>query len=175
MPRGEAARRTRRLKAAIGPQKIESAERQQAAVEARSRGMSWDRVAEYAGYESITGAKTAVKKWLAQMRDATLDSVDELRSMEVARLDRALLEITFIAYDRNIPHDRRLMALEAIRRNVETRSKLRGLFAPEQHEVITIGMMEQRVAQLSHELGMPLPTELLEIAAGDDPADEPAF
>jgi hypothetical protein len=163
--------RARRARERIGPDTIATTERQHAAVQARAQGLTWDQVAQVAGYKDVIGARRAVRTWIDRMKASTMEGVEELRAMEVTRLDRALVEITTIAYDRELAPERRLVALEALRRNVESRAKLQNLYPAEQHEIITVGLIERRVAELSHKLGLPMPAELRELPAGDDSAD----
>lgn len=152
---------------ALSRDMIAAAEKRRKAVEARARGMDWNRVAVAAGYDTREKAMAAVRREMAELRQANLTDVEQLRDMEVGRLDQALLEITLIAYDRDLVPERRLVALEAMRRNIETRSKLLNLYPATTVEVVTVGQIERRVAELSHRLGMPLPPELLELPAGD--------
>lgn len=109
-----------------------------------------------------------------KLRQEVRLDVEELRELEVSRLDRALVEISNIAFNRDLLPERRLVALEALRRNIESRAKLQNLYPTTQVEVITIGQIERRVAELSHQLGVPVPHELLELPAGrgDDGDDE---
>lgn len=144
----------------------------QLALNARGRGLTWEKVAEASGYSSGNGAMSAVRRYMTEMRQETRQNVEELRELEVYRLDRALLEITSIAYDRKLLPERRLVALEALRRNVESRAKLQNLYPTQQVEVVTISQIERRVAELSHQLGVAVPRELMELPAGDSDDDD---
>lgn len=147
-------------------------ERQERAVTARSRGLTWAQVAQASGYSSAQAAQAAVSTAMGRTLAKTNEATVMLREMETMRLDRALVEITLIGYDRNMPPAGRLAALEALRRNVETRSKLLGLFAPEQHEVITVDALDRKIIELSTRLGIAVPAGLLELTAGADDAGE---
>lgn len=149
-----------------------SLEKVRAALAARGRGLTWDQVARESGYRSGSSAAAACKAHMNQLRQGVRQDVEELRELEVARLDRALVEITNIAFDRDLIPERRLVALEAMRRNVESRAKLQNLYPTAQVEVITISQIERRVAELSHQLGVPVPRELLELPAGGDDGDD---
>lgn len=146
----------------------------QLAIAARGRGLSWDKVAQAAGYSHGSSAAQACKTHMDKLRQEVRLDVEELRELEVSRLDRALVEISNIAFNRDLLPERRLVALEALRRNIESRAKLQNLYPTTQVEVITIGQIERRVAELSHQLGVPVPHELLELPAGrgDDGDDE---
>lgn len=143
------------------------------ALAARGRGLTWAKVAQAAGYGTAASAAAACKRHMDEMRQEIRADAEELRELEVSRLDRALVEISNIAFDRSLLPERRLVALEALRRNIESRSKLQNLYPTAQVEVITIGQIERRVAELSHQLGVPVPRELLELpAGGGDDGDE---
>jgi hypothetical protein len=150
----------------------ESLERVQKALRVRARGFTWQRVAQEAGYRSAATAAQACKRYMNELRQDVRHDAEELRELEVARLDRALVEISNMAFDRDLLPERRLVALEALRRNVESRAKLQNLYPTAQVEVITISQIERRVAELSHQLGVPVPRELLELPAGGDDDDD---
>lgn len=152
-----------------GVRAVEALNKVHLALAARGRGLTWDKVAKAAGYKSAAGAAAACKRHTNALRQEIRADVEELRDLEVARLDRALVEISEIAFDRAMLPERRLVALEALRRNVESRAKLQNLYPTAQVEVITIGQIERRVAELSHQLGVPVPRELLELPAGGGP------
>lgn len=154
----------------LSPNAVRAADKRYKATQARAEGHTWEEVQKRAGYSSRASAMAGVKRYLDELRKESLSNAEELRQMEVGRLDMALTKITEIAYDSYVPVDRRLAALEALRRNVETRSKLLNLFPSEKLEVITVGAIEQRVAELSHKLGMELPPELTQY--GDDEDDD---
>lgn len=147
-------------------------ERVQKALTARGRGLPWHRVAQEAGYRSAATAAAACKRHMNSLRQDVRHDAEELRELEVSRLDWALVEISNIAFDRELVPERRLVALEALRRNVESRAKLQNLYPTAQVEVITISQIERRVAELSHQLGVPVPRELLELPAGGDDDDD---
>lgn len=70
--------------------KIKAHERHLAALELRKAGASYQTIAERLGYRSSSGAHKAVSSALK----ATLrEPADELRELEVTRLDAALLAI----------------------------------------------------------------------------------
>lgn len=162
----------RALAITTNPRAIEAAEKRFRATRARAEGKPWETVQKEAGYASRSATINAVKRYLDELRKETLSNAEELRQMEVGRLDMALVSITEIAFDEYMASDRRLAALEALRRNVETRSKLLNLYPSEKIEVITVGAIEQRVAELSHKLGMELPAELTVYPDDDD--EEPS-
>lgn len=157
---------------------LEAMRREVVCVDTIVRGGSYEDAAKAAGYTNRGSAFKAVKRALKRASNEAAAAGDELRQLEVKRLDKALAEIMAMVTNPHYPPQLRLTALEALRRNVDTRAKLLGLFAPEQHEVFTVSVLEQRIAQLSNELGMPYPTQLLEPSKYEldpgDPAADPA-
>lgn len=147
-------------------QQAEAMRKVQAILEMRGRGLTWAQCAKAVGWSTSHAYNTA-RKHLAETRNDVYASVEEYRELEVARLDRALVEITEIGFDREQLPERRLVALEAMRRNIESRAKLMNLYPTAQVEVITISQIERRVAELSHQLGVPVPRELIELPAGE--------
>lgn len=146
---------------------VDAMRKVQAIMELRGRGLTWQKCADAVGYADAASAMNAAKRYMAQTRNEMHTSIEEYRELEVARLDRALVEITEIGFDREQLPERRLVALEAMRRNIESRAKLMNLYPTQQVEVITISQIERRVAELSHQLGVPLPRELIEIPDGE--------
>ena len=70
--------------------KIASHERKLQALELRKAGASYQAIAEQLGYSGASGAFAAVK---AALRDTLREPAAELRELEVARLDAALLAL----------------------------------------------------------------------------------
>ena len=66
---------------------VAAAERERKAVELRRAGLTWAEVAAGAGYASKQGACTAVRRHLAAVVSDTRDNVEELRALELDRLD----------------------------------------------------------------------------------------
>ncbi len=65
--------------------RIDAAEKQRRALELRKAGVSFEKIAEQVGYASRSGAHKAV---LTALRNTLREPADELRTMELERLDR---------------------------------------------------------------------------------------
>lgn len=166
--------------------KVEEAERERKAVAAMLRGLTFEQAAEAVGYADRSSARKAVMRVLARTAADIKEKADELRALEVARLDRALVEITAYAFHPATSPDTRLKYLEALNRNVRTRAMILGLNAPIQHEVITHDALDREIANLTTKLGVdpftidgevlgPILGTALAIGAGEAAqADDPA-
>ena len=131
-------------------------QRQRIAVQAVLRGMTYDQAAKAAGYHDRSGAYKAVQRVLARGAQEIQKDGDKLRALEVARLDRMLVELADMAYGQtNV--EIKLKALEAMRRNVETRAKLLNLYAPMQVEVFSRDQLDLQIATIAAKLGLPVP------------------
>lgn len=115
------------------PRRINVAEKQRQALELRKAGASYAMIAERLGYENKGSAYRAVMTAL----DRTLrEPADELRELEVARLDALLLALW--------PQATRgdLGAIDRVLRLMERRAKLLGLDAPTQVNVTQAARQE---------------------------------
>ena len=149
---------------------IAEAEKERKAVAAVLRGYNYTQAAEVAGYTHRSGAYKAVQRVLRRIEDDANASGEQLRALEVARLDRALVEITSVALSASTNPDLKLRYLEAMRRNVESRAKLLNLYAPVQVEVFTRDAIDAQIIALSEQLGLPVPDRVLQLGPGPGPA-----
>jgi hypothetical protein len=154
--------------------KIEDAGREAKVVAAVLRGMNYPQAAEYAGYADRASAYNAVQRVLKRMAADLAPNAEALRALELARLDRILLELSTIALSRGTPPDLKLKYLEAMHRNIDQRSKLLNLYAPTQVEVFTHDALNYQISQLADRLGLPVPEHLIEPSFGLGPAPEAA-
>lgn len=92
------------------------------AVKLRKLGMSFQQIAERVGYGSRQAAHQAVTKALAEIREETQDTADDLRTLEAERLDQ-LWQIAFTEALTN----RNLRAIDTAIRVQDRRAKLFGL------------------------------------------------
>jgi hypothetical protein len=161
---------TSKLKQLTPQAQLEEAEKEKKAVAAILRGMTYDQAAKSAGYTDRSGAWKAVQRALSRSATELAANADALRALEVARLDRMLLELSTIALAATTPLDMKLRYLEGMRRNVESRAKLLNLYAPLQVEVFTNDALDAQIRQLSAQLGLPVPERVLSLdpaAAGE--------
>lgn len=141
-------------------------ERQRVAVNAVLRGLTYTQAAQLAGYYDRAGAYKAVQSALARNAAANAADADQLRELQVARLNRALVEITSVAFNPQHPLDVRLKYLDAMRRNVESQAKLLNLYAPVQVEVFTTDVISLEISRLAAKLGVPVPEPRTAIGTG---------
>lgn len=149
-------------------------EREGKAVAAVLRGMTYAQAAKAAGYADRSGAYNAVQRYLRKLAADIAPNAEALRALEMARLDRILLELSTIALSPGTPPDLKLKYLEAMHRNIDQRSKLLGLYAPVQHEVFTHDALNLQISQLADRLGLPVPEHLIEPGFGIGAAPEAA-
>lgn len=102
-------------------------QRERDALDMRTRGFTYDRIADALGV-SRQGAADCVKRALAALKADTEELAEEVRDLELRRLDR-LLEIAQTAADQG-----ELAAVDRVLRIQERRSKYLGLDAPTRSE-----------------------------------------
>lgn len=124
-------------------------EREGQALELRKRGFSYDRIGEALGI-SRAGAYECVRRALEALRVDSQEKAEEVRELELSRLDR-MLEIAQAAADAG-----ELSAIDRVLRIQERRSKYLGLDAPTRTEtsatvaaaVDLSGMDDAKLSQL---------------------------
>jgi hypothetical protein len=107
---------------------IEATERQRKAIELRKSGVGFQKIADTLGYKDHTGAYRAVK---AGLKKTLQEPADELRAMEVERLDQMLLGL----WPKATKGD--TWSVDRVLRIMERRAALLGLDAPQKREVTT--------------------------------------
>ena len=101
--------------------RVAEADRQRLAVEARRAGAAYDDIARQLGYRDKSGAYRAVRAGLAK---ALREPADDLRALELARLDRLQLA----HWQKAAAGD--AAATHTVLKIMERRAKLLGLDAP---------------------------------------------
>jgi len=101
--------------------RLQAVDRQRRALELRKAGASFDEIATTLGYRGKSGAYQAV---MSALRRTLQEPADEVRKLELARLDRAQRT----AWERMLHGD--LDALGKVLKVMEHRAKLLGLAAP---------------------------------------------
>lgn len=94
--------------------------------------------------------------------------IDEHRLEETEFIDVALRNLLKIATSEQLDHNGRPMvstrtrveAWTSMRSWVEHKAKLLGLFAPTQHQVVTLGAIDEQIIRLEAELGLQPGAEL---------------
>lgn len=106
--------------------RIEAVEKQKQALELRKAGATYEAIAKKLEYANASGAEHAVK---AAMKATVQDAADDVRNLEVERLDAMLLGLWKSANSGN------LGAVDRVLRIMERRAKLLGLDAPTKSQV----------------------------------------
>ena len=102
-------------------------QRERDALDLRTRGYTYDRIADALGI-SRAGAAECVRRALAALKLECEEKAEEVRDLELKRLDR-MLEIAQTAADQG-----ELAAIDRVLRIQERRSKYLGLDAPTRSE-----------------------------------------
>ena len=107
-------------------QQVKAYERQKEALSLRLVGLSYDAIAERLEFANRSGAFRAVQ---AALKKTLQDPADELRTLELERLDSMLLPMMAQAKKGNQG------AVDRVLRIMERRAKLLGLDAPTKQEI----------------------------------------
>lgn len=110
---------------------VNANDKQRQALELRKAGVSYVAIAERLGYRGPSGAHAAVR---AGLKKTLQEPADELRQLEVERLDAALLAIWPQVKQGN--HG----AIDRALRIMERRAKLLGLDAPAKSDITSGGV-----------------------------------
>jgi hypothetical protein len=106
--------------------KLASHDRKLQALELRKAAATYQQIADQLGYRSASGAFNAVK---AALKATLREPADELRELELARLDAMLLPLW-----RRVPSGDE-KAVDRVLRIMERRARLLGLDAPRRQEL----------------------------------------
>ena len=114
-------------KRSIPPEQVD---KENAVLELRRSGETWERIAQVVGYANASGAQKAYQRVVTRVQKVT---VDEIRDLELDRLDRLQR-----AYWRSAVVDLNTKAADVVLKVMDKRAKLLGLDAPQrtQTEVI---------------------------------------
>jgi hypothetical protein len=111
-------------------ERIAQAEKEARIIELRRTGATWELIAKATGYANASGAYKAYQKAIGKI---VAPKVEELRAVEVDRLDRLQFAIWERAKDGDIK------AIDAVLRILDRRTRILGLDAPTkiQAEIVT--------------------------------------
>jgi hypothetical protein len=127
--------------------RVTVARRRTLAVQMKLAGATWQQIADRLGYASRGAAHTDVGRALAAQLEEQNEVVEELRHLEVMRLNR----LQVAAWTDAINGD--LRAIDTCLRIIAHRCRLLGLFAPMKHEAIPLSRLDEEIGRLERELG----------------------
>lgn len=117
-------------------------ERQTKAVALRLAGLDFANIAQQLGYSNRAAAVADVQDAIsARVEDGTR-SIDELREVELLRLDR----LQSAAWAKALSGDNK--SIELVLKILDRRCKLLGLDAPAQVEVVTLDWLDSQIREL---------------------------
>jgi hypothetical protein len=112
------------------PAAIALAIKERDAIELRTRGFTFDQIAEKLDYKSRSAARKAVLRGLGRwLREADQD----LRELELARLDELSKRLWPMVEQED--DDLALRAIEKLARVIDLRARITGMYGPRQHRV----------------------------------------
>lgn len=114
-------------------QKVTGALHEQKGLELRMRGYTYPQIAKELGV-SLGAAFRSVERGLARLRAENTEQAHQLREIESARLDIAMVQAMRILENSRKP-DQRLRAIDRVVKLIDRRARLWGLDAPTKHEL----------------------------------------
>lgn len=146
--------------AASKAQRAVTAERRAKAITLRLAGMDYSTIADRLGYSNRAAACKDITRALAVNLAELGRTADELREVELTRLDR----LQAAAWAPAVGGD--LRSIETVLRVIDRRCKLLGLDAPVRAEVWTISDIDAQIRALADELADRAETETPASPAG---------
>lgn len=148
-------------------QRAATAQRRRQAIALRLAGADLQTIADRLGY----AGRAAVCVDLGRAYDVALAEMtrdaEELRALELARLDRLQAAVWAAAMAGNV------RAADTALRVIDRRCRLLGLDAPQRHEVITMTQIEAEIVRLEAELGTLPPAQRPALPPGPTPPAPP--
>lgn len=120
-----------------------TAQRRTKAIALRMAGADWDTIADRLDYSSRAHACKDLTRALAANLAEMGRSVEELREVELMRLDRLQAALWAAAVGGDV------RAVDSVLRIVDRRCKLLGLDAPLRAEVFTVDAIDAQIAELT--------------------------
>lgn len=152
-------------------QRTKTAVRRAKAVEMRTRGSSWQEIADDLGYVNRSAACADVTRALEAAVVEQNRNIDLMRQEELRAYDQLLVEAwavlerehVTVSHGRIIRDEETgekllddgpvLQAIDRVVRIRERRAKLLGLDAPQRHEVVSLDAVDAEIRRLTAELG----------------------
>ena len=132
---------------ATSKRRLTGREREAQAIELRKEGYTYQEIADTLGYRSPSGARDAILRAMKRLLPA--ENVEEVRSMEVARLDAIMRRLWKKLKPEAFGKDE-LLVVDRILKVMDRRARLYGLDAPERQIVIE-GDLETFLSRLPEE------------------------
>ncbi len=147
--------------AASTAKRAQVAERRAEAIRLKVAGLDWDAIAKQLGYASRGAACTDVRRAMEKNVAAEAMEVEVYRSLEIDRLDRLQAAHWTAATSRHPERDKEgnvilidgkpwlgppdPQAGELVRKCIMDRVKIRGLAAPQRHEVLSLEALDAQI------------------------------
>lgn len=143
-------RRRRSNNQRTGMNALETWQRDYKCVQMRKAGHDWESICATLGYYDHSHAS---RRLMGFLKETVREDVDELRELEMQRLDEKILQLEDIILQGGNGAAR---AIEIWNKLSERRSKLMGLDRPEKKEVtvLTADTMDAAIAKLNTEMEM---------------------
>jgi hypothetical protein len=145
-----------------GTRQLAAGERQAAALHLRKQGIGYEEIAARLGYGSRSGAHKAV---MAGLRNTLQEPADEVRTLELARLD-AIVEAAWPWIESGSATH-----MAAAIRAMERRAKLLGLDAPTKHESAVTVDVRHAAERAAARLDLPFDVVLSEVTRWAEDAE----
>src|SRR5688572_15717182 len=116
------------------PQKVKGLETSLQAGELRKQGYSYPQIAEELCM-SLSGARKAVERWFKQSVAELSEPIEELRELEVSKLNDIEARLNSTINDSAITDMERLKYIDALMKVKDRKYKLLGLNAPQKQEI----------------------------------------
>lgn len=141
----------RKVELSTSVKRIDETDKQRQALELRKAGVGFDEIAQRLGYRGASGAYYAVK---TALQKTIQQPANELREIEVARLDALLLGLWPEARKGNVAK------IDRVLRIMQRRADLLGLDAPKRIDA-TLDIRDE-ADRLARENGLPVDAVLAE-------------
>lgn len=128
-------------------QRAATAQRRRQAIALRLAGADLQTIADRLGYSSRAAVCVDLRRAHDIALAETIHDAEELRHLEVARLDRLQAAVWPAALAGDV------RAADSALRIIDRRCRLLGLDAPARVELLTMGAIEAEIARLTAELG----------------------
>jgi len=135
------------------------AEKRRRALELRKAGADYEAIARQVGYASGSGAFKAIQ---AALKDVVREPAEEVRTIELERLDRIMLGL----WKQATSGDAR--AVDRVLKIMERRAKLLGLDAPVKLDDADLNPLTAKAALLALSRSIPIPDAETEPDAARD-------